>query len=87
METPCERYVTPHSQQLVLLTVFTTGLTSEQGIYVYPGSGTVDGTKGDHIIIAPAYNITETDLDIIIERVVKLIKDFFADEAPPRVTH
>jgi adenosylmethionine-8-amino-7-oxononanoate aminotransferase len=74
--------------RLVLLTFFI-GLTSEQGIHVYPGSGTVDGTKGDHVIVAPAYNITEADLDIIVERVVKLIRDFFEDEdeVPFRVTY
>jgi adenosylmethionine-8-amino-7-oxononanoate aminotransferase len=57
------------------------GLTREYGVYVYPGTGSADGINGDHIIIAPAYNITEDDVDEIAKRVIKLITDFFNDEA------
>ena len=53
-------------------------------IYVYPGSGTVDGQHGDHIIIAPAFNITDGDIDTIVENVGKLIFDFFKDIDPPQ---
>jgi adenosylmethionine-8-amino-7-oxononanoate aminotransferase len=44
---------------------------------VYPGIGTVDGDRGDHIIISPAYNVTDKDIDFIVDRVGKLIIDFF----------
>ena len=53
------------------------GLKEEYGIYVYPGAGTVDGDSGDHIIISPAYNITDDDVDIIVDKLSKLIIDFF----------
>ncbi|KAH7389912.1 pyridoxal phosphate-dependent transferase [Pyrenochaeta sp. MPI-SDFR-AT-0127] len=49
------------------------------GIHIYPGAGTVDGINGDHIIIAPAYNITDGEVDFIVSRVGKLIDDFFND--------
>ncbi|KAF2845956.1 omega-amino acid-pyruvate aminotransferase [Plenodomus tracheiphilus IPT5] len=65
------------SQLGVAKGIHTRGLTSDYGIDVYPGSGTVDGESGDHIIIAPAFNITEDDVDIIVERVGRLIEDFF----------
>ncbi|CAI6336208.1 unnamed protein product [Periconia digitata] len=29
------------------------------GVDVYPGAGTVDGIRGDHILIAPPYTVTE----------------------------
>lgn len=48
-------------------------------MYTYPGSGTVDGIRGDHIIIAPAYNVTDADVDYIVERVSKTIIEFFEE--------
>lgn len=51
----------------------TLGLSRPHNISVYPGSGGVDGVKGDHIIIAPAYNITPKDVDHIAKTVSNLI--------------
>ncbi|KAL7904960.1 pyridoxal phosphate-dependent transferase [Trichoderma velutinum] len=36
------------------------------GVAVYPGVGTVDGIVGDHIILAPPFNISENELETII---------------------
>jgi hypothetical protein len=55
------------------------GLKDGYNVYVYPGSGTVDGTRGDHIVIAPAYNITDEDVEFIAQRVSKVILDFFEE--------
>jgi len=55
------------------------GLQDGYNIFIYPGSGTVDGDRGDHVIVAPAFNITNLDIDIIVESVGKLVVDFFAD--------
>jgi adenosylmethionine-8-amino-7-oxononanoate aminotransferase len=30
--------------------------------------GTIDGKVGDHIIVAPPYIVTATDIDTIVER-------------------
>lgn len=46
-------------------------------ISVLPATGSVDGTRGDHIIISPAYNITEADVETIVDRVQKAIEDYF----------
>jgi adenosylmethionine-8-amino-7-oxononanoate aminotransferase len=35
---------------------------------VYMGTGSVDGLKGDHIMVMPSYNITRDDVDKIIKR-------------------
>lgn len=40
--------------------------TFELGVAVYPGTATVDGTKGDHIILSPPYNVTEDELRKIV---------------------
>ncbi|KAL3458259.1 pyridoxal phosphate-dependent transferase [Aspergillus heterothallicus] len=39
----------------------------EQGLAIYPGAGTVDGEKGDHVLLAPPYNVTDDELDIIVQ--------------------
>jgi adenosylmethionine-8-amino-7-oxononanoate aminotransferase len=39
-----------------------------RGLLVYPGSGTVDGHRGDHVLLAPPYNVTDTELDVVVER-------------------
>ena len=41
----------------------------ERGLLVYPGSGTVDGVRGDHVLLAPPYNVTEGELDVIVQKV------------------
>ncbi|NUH65168.1 aspartate aminotransferase family protein [Sulfitobacter sp. S0837] len=37
------------------------------GLLVYPGQGTVDGARGDHVLLAPAYNSTEEEIIQIVE--------------------
>ena len=39
----------------------------DQGMTLYPGSGTVDGVVGDHVILAPAFNVDIEVLDLIVE--------------------
>ncbi len=40
----------------------------ERGLLVYPGGGTIDGRRGDHFLLAPPYNVTEAELDVIVDR-------------------
>jgi adenosylmethionine-8-amino-7-oxononanoate aminotransferase len=35
----------------------------EHGLMCYPGGGTVDGTRGDHILLAPPFNVNEAHLE------------------------
>lgn len=37
-----------------------------RGLLIYPGGGTADGRSGDHILMAPPYNVTEDELDTIV---------------------
>lgn len=48
---------------------------------VYPGSGTVDGVSGDHIILAPSYLVTKEDVDHITNVVSDVIKEVFESVA------
>jgi adenosylmethionine-8-amino-7-oxononanoate aminotransferase len=38
------------------------------GLMVYPMGGTIDGRRGDHVLIAPPFIVTERDVDTIVER-------------------
>ncbi len=38
-----------------------------RGVLVYPGSGTIDGHRGDHVLLAPAYSIGETEIELIAD--------------------
>ncbi len=51
----------------------------DYSISLYPGTGTVDGMVGDHILIAPAYNVTEKDVDLIVDLTASVIEDVFRD--------
>ncbi len=37
------------------------------GLATYPMGGTIDGTRGDHVILAPPYIATPADIDTIVE--------------------
>ena len=34
----------------------------ELGVAIYPGMATVDGYKGDHVLLAPPYTVLEEEL-------------------------
>ncbi|MBW8726686.1 MAG: aspartate aminotransferase family protein [Inquilinus limosus] len=38
------------------------------GLMVYPMGGTIDGRRGDHVLIAPPFISTFHDIDVIVER-------------------
>jgi adenosylmethionine-8-amino-7-oxononanoate aminotransferase len=38
----------------------------DRGLLIYPGGGTADGASGDHILLAPPYNVTDTELEDIV---------------------
>lgn len=39
-----------------------------RGLLIYPGSGTVDGVRGDHVLLAPPYIVSDAQIDVIVER-------------------
>ncbi|KAK3390862.1 pyridoxal phosphate-dependent transferase [Podospora didyma] len=54
------------------------GLTEKYAIGVYPGGGSADGIRGDHIIISPAFNVRSDEVEMIAATVARLVADFFA---------
>ena len=39
----------------------------DRGLLIYPGGGTIDGRNGDHILLAPPYNVTDEELEMIVD--------------------
>ena len=54
-----------------------TGLSKKWSMSFYPSQGTVDGIRGDHVIIAPAYNITSADVEHIVSTIQGVIGEVF----------
>lgn len=46
----------------------------KRGVAVYPGSGTVDGTRGDHILLAPPFTVTERQLETVCHELAMVIQ-------------
>jgi adenosylmethionine-8-amino-7-oxononanoate aminotransferase len=44
-----------------------------EGLLCYPMAGTIDGRRGDHVVLAPAYVATEADLSLIVERLGRAV--------------
>jgi adenosylmethionine-8-amino-7-oxononanoate aminotransferase len=48
------------------------------GLLVYPMGGTVDGLHGDHVLLAPPFISTESDIETVVERLAKSIDEALA---------
>jgi len=44
-----------------------------RGLMVYPMGGTIDGVRGDHVLLAPPFIVTEADLAEITGRLAEAI--------------
>jgi adenosylmethionine-8-amino-7-oxononanoate aminotransferase len=49
-----------------------------QGLMVYPMGGTVDGRQGDHVLLAPPFIISDSDIDQLVDRLDRSIHDAIA---------
>src|SRR3954454_2567057 len=45
-----------------------------RGLLIYPSGGTVDGRSGDHILLAPPYNVSDEELDTIVDLLAETLK-------------
>jgi len=43
------------------------------GLMVYPMGGTIDGRRGDHVLIAPPFIVSEAQLDEVVDRLATAI--------------
>ncbi len=56
---------------------------NQEGLLVYPGSGFIDGTLGDNLLIAPPFTATEDEIDELFVRLERALSEFhksLADE-------
>ncbi|MFZ3323968.1 MAG: aspartate aminotransferase family protein [Usitatibacter sp.] len=44
-----------------------------RGLMVYPMGGTIDGERGDHVLLAPPFVVTRAELDTIVDRLAGAI--------------
>jgi len=62
------------AERKISASLHATGLQKDFGISLLPGSGIADGKDGDVIVLAPAYNVTREDIELIVQRTVKVIE-------------
>ena len=59
------------------LAIHELGIQEPYSMSIYPGNGTMDGIRGDHVLLAPAYVCTEEEIDLICQKTVQVIIDYF----------
>ena len=45
------------------------------GVTLYPGGGTVDGERGDHVLVTPPLTISEAEADEMVDRIHATFRD------------
>ncbi|MDE2515588.1 MAG: aspartate aminotransferase family protein [Rhodospirillales bacterium] len=53
----------------------------DHGLAVYPMGGTIDGVRGDHVLISPAYTATEAEIAEMVERLGAAVDAVLAEIA------
>lgn len=53
--------------------------TFQNGLLTYPANGTVDGTRGDHVLLAPAFIIGEDELEMLADRLDESVRQVIDD--------
>ena len=51
----------------------------EHGLMCFPGSGTIDGTRGNHIMLAPPYIIQPDQIQEIVARLAQALDAALGD--------
>ena len=60
-------------------TIFARAAGPGYNMTTYPGTGTADGYVGDHVLLAPAYNVTHDVIDKIVDTMGKVIEEVFQE--------
>ena len=50
-----------------------------EGLMVYPMGGTIDGQRGDHVLLAPPFIVDNVQLDMIVQRLVRAVDSTLAN--------
>lgn len=54
----------------------------EHGLLCYPMGGTIDGVRGDHVLIAPPFIVTDAQLDELVDKLGRAINAAIAASVP-----
>ena len=46
-----------------------------RGLMVYPMGGTIDGQRGDHVLLAPPFIVSASQIDEIVDRLGSAVDD------------
>src|SRR5207249_735472 len=57
-----------------------------RGLMVYPMGGTIDGRNGDHVLIAPPFIATTSEVDMIVDRLAAAVDAALASVRQLRAT-
>ncbi|MGH9090338.1 MAG: aspartate aminotransferase family protein [Acidimicrobiales bacterium] len=52
------------------------------GLLTYPGSGTIDGIRGHHVLFAPPFTVTEDEVDTIVRRFARALATTLSETGP-----
>ncbi len=54
----------------------------EEGLLCYPMGGTIDGARGDHVLVAPPFIVTELQLDELVDKLGRAVDAAIAASLP-----
>lgn len=75
MEFVCDREAKSPFPSELKLSQNLAAEAASQGLLIYPGSGSIDGASGDHVIVAPPYTASEAELDKLFELLSVSVKN------------
>ena len=61
----------------VAIGIHNLGMEEPYSFSIYPGSGTMDGKRGDHVLLAPPFTCTDAEIDLIAAKTISCISDYF----------
>jgi len=51
------------------------GLCSEYSLSLYGSPGTVDGVRGDHVLLSPPFTVSKEEIDLIVDGAAKVLAE------------
>jgi adenosylmethionine-8-amino-7-oxononanoate aminotransferase len=45
----------------------------DRGLLIYPSGGPIDGRNGDHVLLAPPYNVTDDEVETIVDLLAQTV--------------
>ena len=55
-----------------------------RGLMVYPMGGTIDGQRGDHVLLAPPFIVERADIDAVVDRLAQAVDAAVGAARPAR---